>query len=351
MLTRSRSINIINICIKQWIKKINNLPSLIYNKHIINYKSLRWFEISDIKNNEKFNKERENIISSIINNKLDIKYYKYSVRWNNFKTELDLCLNNIYKQKNIKNVSTVVCKIKAGRQHTYDFNLLINNKIEIKVEFKFNCNSIMETPQFVQPMNPSKWLNINFEEWFYDNYISEIVLDTGFLKPDRKEYLKQINNNKVDCMKLFKKLYDSNESYNKKCKKIDKTAIKSFIQISNVDMNKFSDYLSNSQKDKIYMYYKNNKFYFGENNENLFKLTKLIKRENTNYIYETLDGMKIEIKLRFKNGCGLQFPAFQIKRKIPTVNELKLICKNNDIKPPKLKKDICDILDKNMIVY
>ena len=45
------------------------------------------------------------------------------------------------------------------------------------------------------------------------------------------------------------------------------------------------------------------------------------------------------------------YPAFQIKRKIPYVKELKLLCKTHNLTPPKLKKDILKLLDDNGIIY
>ena len=152
-------------------------------------------------------------------------------------------------------------------------------------------------------------------------------------------------------MKCYKDLYKSNKNFNKYCKKIDKRAIKKFIEISNIDTIKLSNYLLKNQKRKEYMCYKDGKLYYNKMNEDIYKIKNIVKRENTNYICLTESGIKIEIKLRFKNGCGLIFPAFQIKRKIPKIKELKLICKKNNIIPPKLKKDICKKLDENSIIY
>ena len=99
------------------------------------------------------------------------------------------------------------------------------------------------------------------------------------------------------------------------------------------------------------MCYKENKISYDTLDEKLYKIIQLEKKENTNYIYRTELGMKLEIKLRFKNGCGLQFPALQIKRKVPIIKELKKLCDKHNIKPPSLKKDICEILDCNKIIY
>ena len=91
--------------------------------------------------------------------------------------------------------------------------------------------------------------------------------------------------------------------------------------------------------------------YYDKPNENMFILHKLIEKTNTSYIYETKNGMKLEIRLRFKNGCGLCYPAFQISRKIPLKKELIKKCRENNLKPPILKKDIQKLLDDNNIIY
>ena len=88
------------------------------------------------------------------------------------------------------------------------------------------------------------------------------------------------------------------------------------------------------------MCYNNGKMYYDKvRDKDMFILHKLIEKTNTSYIYETKNGMKLEIRLRFKNGCGLCYPAFQIKRKI-NIKDLKKKCCENNLKPPRLKKDI-----------
>ncbi len=121
--------------------------------------------------------------------------------------------------------------------------------------------------------------------------------------------------------------------------------------MTTINMDKLSDYLLKSQKEKIYMCYKENTFYYETLDEKLYKIVQLEKKENTNYIYRTELGIKLEIKLRFKNGCGLQFPAFQIRQQNITKKELIKLCDKHDIKSPKLKKDICNILNQHNIIY
>lgn len=346
----TKQIIIIQKFIKHCNKIYKNLNTISYNKSIINYYDINSFNISSKSNNDSNNKKREIIIGAIINNKIPNNYYKYSFRWYKLKEEVNNYIYNLCRNQNII-INTQQCIHNAGRNNNNDFKLIINNEFNFKIEFKFNAEYVIETPQFVSPMKPSQYLDIDFTEWFYNKYLPEIANYGKLEMPNKNEYLNTINNNIVSCMTKYKEKYDNDIDFNKFCKKIDKKGIKEFITISNLNITKLSNYLIKSQHKKHYMCYKNGKFYYDKLNDNLYIITQLIKKEPTNFIYLTKSGMKIEIKLRFKNGCGLQFPAFQIKRKIPYVKELKQICNKNNIKPPKMKKDIIKILDKHNIIY
>jgi hypothetical protein len=316
---------------------------------VYNINDIESFTVSNRSDNDNKNKLRENIVASIINDEIPCEFYKKSTLWRNLKKELyNYIEKNLFNTKDIK---TIKCIIKAGRKHNNDFEIIINNTHAFQVEFKFNATKASETPQFVSPMKPSQYLEKNFEEYFYENYLPKIVNLANGNIPDKEEYFKTIHGDKVECMKLFKEKYDTDKNFNKECKKIDTEAIKQFIESSNLNIKKLSSYLLNSQINKVYMCYKDGKFYYDKVNENLYKIKKVEERKSTNYICVTESGMKLEVRLRFKNGCGLQFPALQIKRKIPFVKDLKLICQKNNLTPPKLKKDICKLLDENNIIY
>jgi hypothetical protein len=321
---------------------------LFYNNKII-FNDIYVFEYKDKSKNDIYNKKRELIIACIINNIIPEQYYKFSL-WYNLKTQIDSYIKFLCNIKGITIIYNIHCIIKAGRKNNNDIDISINY-IVFKIEFKYGASCVNETPQFSSPMNPSKYLNINFEAWFYDNYLHKISEFGNLDIPSKNIYCKTINKNEVKCMKKYKLKYDNDIQFNKYCKKIDKEAIENFITISDIDESKLTNYLLETQKDKHYMCYDNETIYYDNLNTDLYKLSSIVKKEKTNYIYKTENGMKLEIKLRFKNGCGLQFPAFQIKRKIPNVKELKEICNKHNIKPPKLKKDILYILDKNSIIY
>ena len=346
-------IKIIQKKIRIWQKKINNLISINYLGEKITYSSINIFLEKNRSKNDDNNKKRENIMHCIINGDIPEEYYRISRRWTNLKKTTVLFINKLCEGNNMGDKITYKCIHKAGRKNNYDFKIIINNT-EFHVEFKYNASCISDTPQFVSVMKPSKYIkNKEFEPWFYDNYLNRIVKFGNLEMPTKEEYCKKIHNNIVECMKEIKAKYDTDIKFRNHCKKIDKEAIKEFIEITEINMVELSNYLATSQTNKHYMCYYKNKIYYDNINKNLYKITKLIKKENTNYIYQTESGFKLEIKLRFKNGCGLQFPALQIKRKIPTLVELKEICKTHSIDVPNksLKKNILNLLDEHNIIY
>lgn len=303
------------------------------------------------KENDKFNKKREYIIGCIINNEIPEQYYIESTEWDDLKNEINLYIKILAQKKGIVDVYNVKCDIKGGRKYSYDFDIYINN-VEFKVEFKFGASCVNNCPQFSSPMKPSKYLSIEFESWFYCNYFYKIANFGGLKLPSIDIYCKTVHSPDVKCIKEYKYKYDNDIKFNKYCKDIDKEAIKDFIiNTADLDTKNLSKYLVETQKDKHYMLYHNGKISYDTVNEDMYKISKVVKKEPTNYICEAENGMKIEIKLRFKNGCGLQYPAFQISRKIPTKKELEKICNKHNINPPKLKNDILSILDENSIIY
>ena len=301
------------------------IKSFIYNKLKLNYKSIDAFIISSRQLNDKNNKIRENIIGSIINNKVPENYYKIK-RWSNMKQYVD----NYLKQLCNKPYEKVECIHKAGRLYYYDFLIIFYYEdeitIEYMVEFKFNVETIDETPQFVSPMKPSQYLNNSYEEYFYNNYLQTLSDMTQFNMPTKEEYLKQIHSNKPNCMKPYQDLYykgciESNQFTNKKkdidfyklAKQISKESITSFINNTELNAELISKYLYNTQINKIYMLYSNGTFILHKNNIDDYYIDTVIKNANKSR-YECISktGKSINILLRWKNGNGIAFPAFQI---------------------------------------
>jgi hypothetical protein len=208
--------NILKTIIKN-IVRIKDLPPIYVQlnkiKHAINLDSIKLFHknYDGKEKNDINNKLRENIIKRVINENIPEDYYKYSLGWFNLKKSIDSFVNKIIEENIVKNgqYKSVECKIKAGRNFNYDFDIIYNflkeekdnvkdnlkvevteTKIIKKVEFKFNCCKIDECPQFI---SISSKFNTDYAEYFYENYIEQISkLYQTDIKISKEEYLKSV---------------------------------------------------------------------------------------------------------------------------------------------------------------
>jgi hypothetical protein len=299
--------------------------SFTYNKEIISVKSINAFNISSRCNNDKNNKTREHIIGALINNKVPENYFVLG-KWLIMKNNVLAYINSLTTEPYIK----VECINKAGRGNNYDFLIRLYNSLdtwqEYRVEFKFNVSSLDEAPQFVSPMKPSRYLNNSYEEFYYSTYLTKLAKSANLTMPSMEEYLKQIHSNKPKCMKPFQELYyngcrNSSKFTGKQehinfynyAKELSNISITEFINNSDLNSAMLTDYLLTSQTNKIYMLYTNNSFIKQVINSDDYIIIDITKQP-TKFKYECISksGKKINVLLRWKNGNGIAFPAFQI---------------------------------------
>lgn len=289
--------------------------------------------------NDKNNKMREAIICAVINNKIPSAYYK-TARWRDLKGIVDGFLHDLMDTTGGSSYTHVECSHAAGRGNNYDFLLRFTGtdgtKTEHKVEFKFNASKISDTPQFVSPMKPSQYLSSSYEGYFYDNYMTKIA-DA----PSREEWLKQIHNNAPSCVKHLQDKYyagcsrssqftnasDDIAFYNL-CNSMSKESITKFITENELNIAKLSEYLRESQDGKVYMLFQPADADADAGLSSSSSLPSItlqtvdpahytivgcVKNPNkSRYECVSETGKKIKILLRWKNGNGIAFPAFQI---------------------------------------
>ena len=177
------------------MKKLIPSFEIYYNKTKISYHSIKKFDPANGTNRDQDNAIRESVIGAIINKKIPDICYLVSDEWRRLWIELNKYIETLGKKMNII-IVTVECIHRAGRMYHYDFDILLNN-IVINVEFKFNASCVIETPQFASPCKPSQFLDLNFEEWYYDNYLTLIAEYGNIIIPDRDTYIKTIGSNNV----------------------------------------------------------------------------------------------------------------------------------------------------------
>jgi hypothetical protein len=305
--------------------ELTTFKSFNYNKQVIDVKSINTFNISPRGDNDSSNKTREHIIGAIINNKVPENYFVLA-KWLAIKNNVIEYINSLTSQPFVK----VECLHKAGRKNNYDFLIKIyyeqQKYEEFKVEFKFNAACLNKTPQFISPMKPSQYLNNSYEEFYYENYLTKLATMGNLDMPSKEDYLKQIHSDKPKCMKNYQEFYYNGCSGSSKftgkqehinfynyAKELSNTSITEFINNSELNITMLSNYLQSTQLDKIYMLYTNNSLIKQTINMDDYTLISVIKQPNK-YRYEctSKSGKKIKVLLRWKNGNGIAFPAFQL---------------------------------------
>lgn len=277
--------------------------------------------------NDHNNKVRENIICCMSH--IDNDYLldtKYGLEWRKLKSDFEEKIKIICPSYHSYKIQH-----KAGRGHNYDYLISFydenKNKIsDEKLEFKFNAATIDEAPQFVSPMKPSQYLSQPFEEYYYDNYLIKLLKNNGLDIPERNIYLKSIHNNKPKCMEAAQLLYyqgckqsskytgtEEATKFYQSCNETSRECIKKFIIDTELLCDKLTEYLLNSQDKKNYLLYKNGEFNIQTSNADDYIIESCVKNpEKSRYEAITKTNKKINILLRWKNGNGIAYPAFQI---------------------------------------
>lgn len=278
--------------------------------------------------NDHNNKVREDIIQNMAY--IDDGYFsdpQHGADWLTLKTSFDTNMRLI-----CPTYSSYKIEHKAGRKYNYDYLVtFFDDKksaiTDVKLEFKFNAAKIDDTPQFVSPMKPSQYLAAPFEEYYYDSYLVPLLQKFGLDVPERSLYLKSIHNNKPKCMAAAQLLYyqgckqsskfDGTEkasSFYESCNEASRECIKKFIANTDLNIDKLTQYLLESQDQKTYLLYKNGKFNIQQVSNNDDYIIESYTKNPEKFRYEavTKTNKKINILLRWKNGNGIAYPAFQI---------------------------------------
>lgn len=317
-----------------YLHTIRSLPVIQYHNDNLSYRDINVFNVGAKNTNDMNNKKRENIIGSIIANAANAhnpmnQYYRVSRRWSSIK---DAIYNYIRNDLNIHHTDIQFIH-RGGRKYNYDFEIHSERggsggsgeRETYLIELKFNVDDVNQAPQFVSPYNPSKYMTASYEEYYYDNYLPLLASSRDDLViPDKQTYIQEINSTTPNSMKKYQSTYyngckasskytgDSRDiEFYALANKLSAESILAFIQRAGLNVDILNEYLSNSQKNKIYMLYKHGKFHKQTIEENKYKIKSYTKYKNM-FIGKTQEGKDIKILLRWKNGNGIAFPAFQI---------------------------------------
>ena len=309
------------------LSKVFNLSNFNYNKEILHPKSLNAFTISTRDMNDANNKTRENIIGAIINKKVPEDYYILR-KWLHMKQNIFHYVNKL--TDNTQPYISIKCTHKAGRKNNYDFLIVLDyqdgKQETFMIELKFNASTIEDTPQFVSPMKPSQYMSNSYETYFYQNYLPKLSNISGIPMPTEEDYLQQIHSNAPKCMIPYQNLYyrgcrgsskfsqkEEDIRFYELAKQLSNDSISTFIDKTDLNTELLSSYLQKSQENKIYMLYSNKSFVLQKSNMDDYVIEHVEKNANKfRYECTSKNGKKMNVLLRWKNGNGVAFPAFQI---------------------------------------
>lgn len=227
---------------------------------------------------------------------------------------------------------------RGGRKYHYDFyitgsdNRLLGHPIveELKLEFKYGAETIHHCPQWVSPHRPSRYFDISFEEFHYQNFLPQIMKILGLEIPPLSCYLKEVHQPVPPCLKDAQDEYycgakgSSRYTGNptdifcyRQVKKISQESISQFLRKASLNLDALNQYLRKTQADKIYLLWDNHQSNFQIekpclDDYTIQHLSPDIWRGHT-IRGTTVSGKPIQIMLRWKNGNGIAYPAFQIK--------------------------------------
>lgn len=262
--------------------------------------------------NDKNNKLRELIVCATVNKAVPEDFYNdedYGTQWQKMRDSVTTFLNEIGADPNDSTM-----ELKAGRKFNFDF-MLTTNGTQKKIELKFGAKTVNDCPQFSSPMNPSNYMTKNFERYWHEEGPLDAISDrAGLTKPDLETYLKEVSGNAPPCMKDYQEMYKTDKSFSDFCKATNTDAIKKFMSQSELRADVLTNYLVESQRGKIYMLYspETQSFHVEYANLNDYVITKQTHHTHNTFHCETQTGKKLKVLLRWKNGNGIAFPAFQI---------------------------------------
>ena len=197
----------------------------------------------------------------------------------------------------------------GGRNNNYD--LTINNH---KIEVKNNASNINELPEILQIACSS--FDLNYITVHFDEVIGQVFQDIDF-----DEYVKNINS--ITHEGVFSQIYEQRQTIETPTKQL----ISSYIaNLNNDELSSFVEKVIlklQEQTEKTFVLYKDGQYYVDRIEDDFSNVS--IKKGSKSIIIET-DNYEYKCLLRWKNGIGVNYPAWQIsahkKYKTLMLNEI-----------------------------
>ena len=289
------------------------------------------FSLTEKSQNDDMNKKREAIVEMVINDQVPAELYDQSSQWSSMRSWVNAYIEKVLAHAGIDApTNQVTCATKAGRGHNFDFSLRVLDYHaawhEVKVELKFNAATISDAPQFVSPMKPSQYMSGSYEEFYFDTYLPQLASMANVQLPVKEMYMKQIHGNKPACVKALQdKYYAGCKSSSKftgnsedvafyaRSNELSKESISVFIANNELNATKLGEYLKHTQHGKYYMMFKDGEFHMETVDMDEYEIVSVENEPSkSRFMVTTKTGRQLKVLLRWKNGNGIAYPAFQI---------------------------------------
>lgn len=280
--------------------------------------------------NDKRNKIREKILYMTQEKECSAFYEdkEHGQAWTTLANSFQKALQEIATLEQIPAYQSMKVIPKGGRKFNYDFLLSFQTESgerNIPVEFKFGGTSISSLPEFFNPVANKPFHSESYASFFYQQYLPKIasLYDIKTPLPSEEEYLKVVYNNnaKIPFLQSLRKADKENsdkssESKYRQKQKIVNESIKEYLN-KNLDTTNFeliASELKRSQMKKRFLIYSNGKFHHDALHEDELDLEEsaYIKNNNVLVVQTKQPGTEIHMLLRWKNGLGINLPAWQI---------------------------------------
>ena len=275
--------------------------------------------------NDATNKIRETILPILSRPPADyLEHAEYGPHWLSCSRAWNAALNEIALEKDITYTLTRI-NLKGGRSFNYDADLLYYNGIElidtVKIEFKKGGNCIGKLPQFLSLQVKYGLFPETYDKFYYENYIDAyIACDAGINepKPELALYLKCVASINYNVLPFFSQLKARDTFFQKEKVCVVNASITDYLNQygARLDLLSFMEKIRNTQKDKIYILWDNQRFYIDMFKETDMSRMSINSVKNGNVIEVKSGNTVYNLLLRWRNHKGILNPAWQISKKI-----------------------------------
>lgn len=304
------------------------------------YSISTFFTSSTRSGNDAANKIREKVLETIITPPIEyLQDTDYGHLWQHVHNEWNTIIDKIIDRQLY---SRIELKILAGRGNNHDGNLICSsNTIDrmdriVKIEFKYGGTSICSIPQFLslQTNQPTlKMFDEPYDIFYYNHYIDLYIacdpVGITETKPSMEIYLKCVRSTDYTIHPFFAQLKERENIAKLNKNKVVNDSIRDYLvrYAHSIDTAQLTQKIKQTQQDKIYLLWSNQKFHLDEIHINSIQNIEFAAIGDKGNVIQLRAGVGIHrlafhMLLRWRNHKGILNPAWQISMKRCIVNDI-----------------------------